>query len=1131
MITVQKMKFVAVVEARLLVRSWSFRFLSFLSIAGLLVANVLIFIPQNSWAQLSPWMLRSIPSSVPYFNIFVMTSFQSLMIIIGVAESLHRDSTYDTYHSLQSRNYSNLNYILGKAIGILMPLIVLSVSILTMALIINGLFMEDVPIVWSAYLLYPLLINIPALVFIVGISLALAILFRSTPFVLISLLAVMFLPILITDGLFARMLDYNAIHLPMLFSDFVGFGNIGEILLHQGMFLFLGLGLIMLSAMRFKRLPQSRESRKITIYSGCAFAVCALLTGSLFVNGIIGKQNLRERMQALNKEYVTLPRARMTACSLDVTHHGSSLSIEALLTLANHRDVTLDRICLSLNQRFKIDSITSNGLDQDYKRDAQIIDIALNEPLVPGESMNITVSYHGAPDDRAMYPDIPQDEHMNLNRLFTYVIDKRHAFVTSDYILLTPESLWYPVSGIPYGVVFPDAYEKDFIDFTLDIATGEDLTVISQGEVTAQENGDFSVRPQTKLTGMTLIAGKYEKRSYVLAGETKQINREGDTITYNDLELVLYTRPGHDYFAEYFRGDQDDFFKDLARNKSTIERNNGKFPYLQYYFVEAPVQFYAYDRYWGTHMDTVQPQMDILPEKGCFLPDLDLYWQYGAAYSESFDMGREATNKRIPSMVSRNIINRVFEYDTNQKNHVNNAKMLSKESFKSLITNLDQAYMPGYSVGAQYSAFLHSVESVEFPMISSVFERHQKGAISSISYNDNERGTNALNSRELASLALMNKTFREYLNTSTDIETISCVLDLKTIQLFSQLRAHAGSDDFYGFINDILSAHRFERLPLELMIGAVDSTFGMDFKDIFNEWSNEQELPVFEFSDISCVEVATENQVCYQTMITIANISEVCGNVNVFHMGGNAPAKNITFEGMQTKEIGFIHDKKPSAMRINTILSQNIPLAYTEYLKIDDKSLDSGLLFDGERIVEISPDNEPQDVIVVDNLDSGFEIVTDTPRNSDSRNYGFGNYPDNFIRQVISNPPSRWGKAVFSQAYGIQRTALYTNPLKGERSVCWTAEITESGWYDLEYYIPDIIGATVISANFKFLGDYTLTISYGEKEETKTFEPKEPLGWQYISSYELDPGTVKVYLSNKSDGKIVYADAIRWVKK
>jgi len=47
--------------------------------------------------------------------------------------------------------------------------------------------------------------------------------------------------------------------------------------------------------------------------------------------------------------------------------------------------------------------------------------------------------------------------------------------------------------------------------------------------------------------------------------------------------------------------------------------------------------------------------------------------------------------------------------------------------------------------------------------------------------------------------------------------------------------------------------------------------------------------------------------------------------------------------------------------------------------------------------------------------------------------------------------------------------------------------------------------------------------------ELNTTEHKE--GWVYLGSYYFSSGEAKIILSNKSDASVIFADAVKWVKK
>ena len=87
----------------------------------------------------------------------------------------------DTTEVIYTRPITNGEYVIGKTMGILVLFIGLVIIALVMALIFN-IIRPDVPIVWQAYLYYPLLINLPTMVFILGLSFILMISIKNSSF-------------------------------------------------------------------------------------------------------------------------------------------------------------------------------------------------------------------------------------------------------------------------------------------------------------------------------------------------------------------------------------------------------------------------------------------------------------------------------------------------------------------------------------------------------------------------------------------------------------------------------------------------------------------------------------------------------------------------------------------------------------------------------------------------------------------------------------------------------------------------------------------------------------------------------------------------------------------------------------
>ncbi len=121
-------------------------------------------------------------------------------------------------------------------------------------------------------------------------------------------------------------------------------------------------------------------------------------------------------------------------------------------------------------------------------------------------------------------------------------VNKRQAFLTKDYVLLTPETHWYPVAGLNYYPSDPARLKIDFTNYSLKVKSEKNLIPVSQGKM-RKEDGYYIFTPESPLTGLTLAIGNYLT----------------DRIKVDSVEYISYHFPGNDYYK-----------KDLVEIKDTL---------------------------------------------------------------------------------------------------------------------------------------------------------------------------------------------------------------------------------------------------------------------------------------------------------------------------------------------------------------------------------------------------------------------------------------------------------------------------------------------------------------------------------------------------------------------------------
>jgi len=259
----------------------------------------------------------------------------------------------------------------------------------------------------------------------------------------------------------------------------------------------------------------------------------------------------------------------------------------------------------------------------------------------------------------------------------------------------------------------------------------------------------------------------------------------------------------------------------------------------------------------------------------------------------------------------------------------------------------------------------------------------------------------------------------------------------------------------------------------------------------------------------------------------------------------------VTVGPREAKKIKIILDAQPRDVMINTLFSRNIPgeitLPIGEVVKYKNRAGES----DGEETLASVPALSEQGEIIVDNEDPGFNRGVDETSSPLKKLLGIKR-EDRIEYTTIRTYgiPEYWQPVVLSDYYGKYiLSSVYTRGGTGDRSVRWTTEIKEPGYYDIYCYVGKAgsrmtirVGTTAGpgvpppppgsepqgQSPYRDM-HYKIYHDEGVNEITVDFENAEA-GWNNLGRYYLSPDSAKVELTNRSEGRIVLGDAVRWVK-
>jgi hypothetical protein len=1146
-------------EAKTLRRSWFFRLFSLGAIFILTIFNISFFSPIGD----ETWNLVSIPSTVPLVNLYLLNIGQAIVVIFLASDFLKRDKKVDTNEVLYTRSMSNFEYVIGKSWGILRLFLGLDIIILSIGMLMN-IISKSMSIDLMSYLYYLLIICVPTILFSLGLAFMLMSVIRNQPITFLILLGMAALNMFWLWHRFGSIFDYMAFGLPVFKSGVIGFDNLNVILNQRLLYLFLGSSLVMATILLFKRLPQSRVLTTITVIFFFVFlaasAFCGFNTYSFY------KKNLNEKKLVIesnrkfeNKNFVSLDDA-----SIEFQHNGTTFEASAKMRFTNNNKESIDSYLFSLNPYLSVKRISSGTRELNYTKTNHVIEINPGKALLPGACDSIVICYAGSIDESFCFPDYNDNIKEVPYRIAMLNVHKRQAFLTEKYVLLTPESNWYPVPGLNYYPSNPARIKVDFTNYTLRVKQQNGLTSVSQG-IMKNENGWTVFTPDSPLTGLTLAIGNYRS----------------DTLRVDSVKYISFYFPGNDYYK-----------KDLAEIKDTLSllvsgimreletSFSTKYPFRTLSLLEVPVQFYSYPRMNTQTRAELQPSMVLLPEKLSTLQNAGFRKQFARQKKRMARNNQVITDKELQVRIFNSFIRNTF---------------ISGENFRFVNgTVLNEPTR--YRLSPSFYFFKNNFYSAEFPVINAVFESHLQKV--STPQGGGSFMMGLLSDNDKANLILRQISFRDLLATNPAGDTMRPVLTVKGDYLFNMIRAKAGIEEFKVWFQKYIDDHRFRSVNLEKLNSDIKEKFDFEFYPYLNDWFIKKEQPGFLFSSLQASEIVVGDRSRYQVTFVVSNPEPVAGIFNVsFRTGGPGGGKgggggggmmtqtfqggpggggnfNISFQGRgmeaadiskivflgagEAKKVGIVLDAQPRAMMINTLFSRNIPGEINMPISEITKSKERVKEFAGEETLGSIPRFIDPSEIIVDNEDSGFiksrqSSVSPLKRLLHIKN----NNGETYQTINLMYAPEHWQPVVESNYYGKYiLSSVYTRGGTGDKKVTWNAIIKEPGYYDIYCYVGKGVDVTSVKgvrqggpgggggsggtgagqidnaqrseSSFKDM-HYKIFNDEGVEELTLDY-PNADGGWNLLGRYYLSPDTAKVVLTNKSEGRIVIGDAIKWVK-
>ncbi len=1111
---------VAKYEMITLTRSWFFR------IFGIIALVVLFFYNLVTQAEVfgsGNWDISIIPAGIPYMSLLILNMAQAIIAAFLASDFLKRDKKLDTTEVIYMRSMSNVDYVLGKTLGNLIVFLTLNLVVLVMVAIFN-LVSQRTGFDGLAYLQYLLFISIPTLIFILGLSFLIMSVIRNQGITFLLLLGYIALTVFYLKGKVYYLFDYMAYNVPMMKSEIAGFGNMNEILIHRGIYLLTGIGFIFWTIVLLKRLPQSKPASILSTVFAAVFVIAGFYLGYLHVSKFQSNQNLRGLMIELNNDYANFPVVSIQSNHLRLEHLGNSIKVRSDITIQNTTEASREKILLSLNPGLEVLGITNNGQQVDFFRDHHLLFIQPEKPLAPGQSASFSISYEGNINEAVCYLDMDIESRQDLTKYY----QNRYAFLSPDYLMLTPETNWYPTGGVTYSNSNPGWLHQDFTDFTLDVRSSYDLMPVSQGvEEKLPEGVRFT--PENSLPFLSLLMGNYEKKSLMA----------------DSVEFIVLFHPDHDYFVDVFPELKDTLSEIISERLQDYERKiNLRYPYKRFTIVEVPVQYASFQHVWSGGFESVQPEMVLIPEMGAGLRE--------ANFAGTIDRMERRSKRGGPGLTK-------MDYEVRALN--NFAGLFANEQGRGSFNyrrgqmQTEERANP-YYIFPNFYNYVNYIAAEDLPIFNRVLESYLKSTFADMRTSW-MRQFSGISEDEKANMALQEKSFSELLSDPEKVQIIDNVIKLKGEFLFSSIKATAGKEDFETFLYAYLEGHKFNVVPFSDFANEIDQRFNIDLQKFIDDWFQSKALPGFIFSPVTAENVRTQEMMKTMVEFKVSNLEPVPGIVKInFRIGGggrgsdrggfggpgedNTIEKLIFLEGNQNKEISYLLDQAPRAMTIQTLTSKNIPLELINTFRtIEDNN--KKVPFEGEVIVDDPVDLILPNEIIVDNEDPEFTFMQ-------PESEGF------FAKLLSKNKeeeqryqgyrtwriPVNWTLTTNSKFFGrYVRSAYYTRQGAGDRKAIWNVPIPESGYYEVYFYMESQQaggrGFVMKQGDRGGTGDagkYQFIINHDDGQGTPLLDLNDISGgWNSLGSFYFSPDTAVIELTNLGDGRQVIADAVKLVKQ
>ena len=745
--------------------------------------------------------------------------------------------------------------------------------------------------------------------------------------------------------------------------------------------------------------------------------------------------------------------------------------------------------------------------------------LRIDFPANADDEATVTVRAAGIPDPEFAYVDSAIDYRTIAGANPLKNLGTEASIFERGYVAMMPGVHWLP------GAATSEPSTRDFAAVDLVVQIPDDWLVAGPGRRESLGGGRYRFAPKEPVTQVALLASNFQRFA----------------TTIDDIELELLLSGRHTALVGYFEESIDGIGEALAGVLRDADALGLPYPYDALRMVEVPAPLRGYGGGWRMETTLALPGVLLLRERGFPTAHFDASRLPGGPPFAAEKLNQLRTffrEDRHGADPFAGLARNVFLHQTGARGSAAVAIEYLCQALASRLLDDADGYFSAHifasspslrslMTGATASAVTGGSGSVSGDVfapvrVPSVWER--------------ALGT------PLAGL--------DALEPSRAINILTMKADAVARTLFDGL----GREAVAGFLAELRARYRgtsftavdFERVAEEA---------GIDLRGLLGDWLHDASLPGFIASAVATARLAdgADGKPRYQLRVDVFNGEETPGLVRLRYRSGDDAAVHesdpIRVPGRAAMEAGLVTQAPIHELWVAPYLSlnrQEFPLRVPE--------TDANTTSDAVPLVGVRPSDwrpVPGPGIVVDDLDPGF-AATAAPRSdppASGRHYDTDEglpvyqridpvFEAHWSRQ---EQPTSWGR--------YRRTIARVTPGEGDRQATFSTVLPEPGRWRVDYHLPDLrVGYSTRSPSpFQFntsleftspanrgpqLGNYDMRLLSGESAHPVEFDASaaEP-GWTTLGRFDLNAGKVSLLVTNRTDGRTVVADAVRWIRE